>query len=195
MPTRGEAGGQLPGERLEAAVGGGDPSGADDRDAHGVGSPVMLCGVSLHATVATEVRPAPNRQRDYLDLAPAAGDWRRPLEGWNAARFGVCRRGRVVGRVCRAGPRRRAGGLRRLPRRVAQDDPSPLPRPGTDKLARDSWIVMLERGADPRADAPGLAKKAGGNVGHVYRHAIHGFQFKGSAKAAAALRRTRMCSR
>ena len=72
---------------------------------------------------------------------------------------------------------------------VAQDEPSPLPRPGTDKLARDSWIVMLERGANPRAAAPGLAKKAGGSVGQVYSHAIKGFQFKGSAKAAAALRK------
>ena len=72
---------------------------------------------------------------------------------------------------------------------VAPSDPQPLPRQGTDKLARDSWIVMLERGANPRAAAPGLAKKAGGSVGQVYSHAIKGFQFKGSAKAAAALRK------
>ena len=72
---------------------------------------------------------------------------------------------------------------------VAQSEPSPAPRRGTDKLARDSWIVMMEPGAKPRAAAPGLAKKAGGNVGKVYSHAIKGFQFKGSAKAAAALRK------
>ena len=60
---------------------------------------------------------------------------------------------------------------------------------GTDVLARDSWIVTLVAGANPGADAPGLANAAGGRAGHVYRHALHGFQFNGSAQAAEALRR------
>jgi subtilisin family serine protease len=67
--------------------------------------------------------------------------------------------------------------------------PPPFAQQGTDKLAKGSWIVMLRAGAHPKADAPGLAKKAGGSVGQVYTHAIKGFQFKGSAKAAAALRK------
>ena len=65
----------------------------------------------------------------------------------------------------------------------------PLTKGGTDALARGSWIVRLEAGADPRADAPGLARRAGGELGVVYSHALSGFQFKGSAEAAAALRR------
>jgi subtilisin family serine protease len=69
------------------------------------------------------------------------------------------------------------------------ESPPPFPQTGTDVLARNSWIVMLKAGANPRADAPGLARRAGGSVGHVYTHALQGFQFKGSAKAAAALRR------
>src|SRR3990172_2835945 len=67
--------------------------------------------------------------------------------------------------------------------------PPPFPQQGTGELAKGSWIVMLKAGANPRADAPGLARRAGGSVGHVYTHALRGFQFKGSAKAAAALRR------
>jgi subtilisin len=58
---------------------------------------------------------------------------------------------------------------------------------GTDALARDSWLVTLVDGADPAAEAPGLAHAAGGQSGLVYSHAMHGFQFRGSAQAAAAL--------
>lgn len=58
---------------------------------------------------------------------------------------------------------------------------------GTDALARDSWLVTLVDQADPAADAPGLARAAGGEVGLVYRHALHGFQFKGPSQSAAAL--------
>ena len=58
-----------------------------------------------------------------------------------------------------------------------------------DALAHDSWIVTLSADANPRADAAGLARAAGGRVGHVYTHALNGFQFRGSAQAAAALAR------
>ena len=50
--------------------------------------------------------------------------------------------------------------------------------------------MRLKPGAHAAAAAPGLARKAGGRVGHVYTHAINGFQMKGSAAAAAALRRS-----
>jgi subtilisin len=58
---------------------------------------------------------------------------------------------------------------------------------GTDELARDSWLVTLVDGADPAAEAPGLSRAAGGSSGLVYHHAMHGFQFRGSPQAAAAL--------
>jgi subtilisin family serine protease len=64
----------------------------------------------------------------------------------------------------------------------------PLPvRPGSDVLARDSWIVTLVDAANPAAEAAGLAQRAGGRVGLVYEHALTGFQFHGSATAAASL--------
>jgi subtilisin family serine protease/fibronectin type 3 domain-containing protein len=69
------------------------------------------------------------------------------------------------------------------------ETPPPFPQGGTDVLARDSWIVTLKASANPRTDAARLARKAGGSVGNVYSHAFKGFQLKGSAKAAAALRR------
>ncbi|MGH2455594.1 MAG: S8 family serine peptidase [Candidatus Limnocylindria bacterium] len=72
---------------------------------------------------------------------------------------------------------------------VAQPPPA-LEQPGTDALARDSWIVSLVAGADAALEAPGLARAAGGRLGHVYRHALSGFQLKGSAAAAEALRRS-----
>jgi subtilisin family serine protease len=72
---------------------------------------------------------------------------------------------------------------------VGADEEPELPRVGTDALARDSWIVTLEDGADPAAVAPGLSRAAGGRAGLVYRHALNGFQFVGSRRAAAALER------
>ncbi len=65
--------------------------------------------------------------------------------------------------------------------------PPTLPSQGSDALARDSWIVMLEDGADV-GRAKRMARRAGGDLGLVYEHALAGFQFKGSASAAAALR-------
>jgi subtilisin len=58
---------------------------------------------------------------------------------------------------------------------------------GGKGLARNSWIVLLAKGSHPSALAPTLAQAVGGRVGHVYTHAVNGFQFKGSAAAAAAL--------
>ena len=69
---------------------------------------------------------------------------------------------------------------------TAADGPA-LEQQGTDVLARDSWIVTLVPDADPAADAAGLAQAAGGRIGNVYRQALLGFQFHGSAQAASAL--------
>ena len=52
-----------------------------------------------------------------------------------------------------------------------------------------TWIVQLKAGVNPAAAAPGLAKQHGGSVEHIYRHALNGFAFRGSAAAAAALER------
>jgi subtilisin family serine protease len=54
---------------------------------------------------------------------------------------------------------------------------------------RGTWIVQLQAGVNPATTAPGLAKQHGGSVGYVYRHALNGFSFDGSAAAAAALER------
>ena len=71
---------------------------------------------------------------------------------------------------------------------AAKGQPPAFPRQGTAELARNSWIVTLEEGVDiGRARA--IARNAGGRAGLLYGHALHGFQFNGSAKAAAALAR------
>ncbi len=59
-------------------------------------------------------------------------------------------------------------------------------RPGATPV-HDSWIVMLAAGVDS-SQGLALAKANGGAVGLVYHHALNGFQFKGSASAAEALR-------
>src|SRR6185503_5099665 len=56
------------------------------------------------------------------------------------------------------------------------------------RTPHDSWIVTLAPGVDSGAAANALARAAGGSVGQVYRLAIDGFQLKGSAAAADALR-------
>ena len=73
-----------------------------------------------------------------------------------------------------------------VPGVVAAKDPPKFPTQGTDALAKNSWIVTLKRGEDV-AVAARISKKAGGTSGLEYSHALRGFQFKGSAKAAAAL--------
>jgi subtilisin family serine protease len=52
-----------------------------------------------------------------------------------------------------------------------------------------SWIVTLVDGADPSDEARGLARQHGGRTGHVYEHALNGFQFLGSEQAARNLER------
>ncbi len=51
-----------------------------------------------------------------------------------------------------------------------------------------SWIVTLKAGANPVVRGPALASKVGGQVSQVYRHALNGFVFHGSATEAATLR-------
>jgi subtilisin len=64
------------------------------------------------------------------------------------------------------------------------------PPVGVAAAAGDSpWIVTLAHGrAAPRL-AAALTRTVGGRVGQTYTHAINGFQFTGSVKAAEALRR------
>ncbi|MGH2463803.1 MAG: S8 family serine peptidase, partial [Candidatus Limnocylindria bacterium] len=60
--------------------------------------------------------------------------------------------------------------------------------------SNDSWLVTLAPGTSPAGQAGNagkagtLARGVGGRVGHVYSYAFNGFQFRGSAAAAAALR-------
>src|SRR5262249_18473199 len=72
------------------------------------------------------------------------------------------------------------------PEAVAAKDPPKFQTQGTGVLAKGSWIVTLKRGQDV-ALARRMAKDAGGRAGLTYTHALPGFQFKGCAKAAAAL--------
>lgn len=60
---------------------------------------------------------------------------------------------------------------------------------GAQAQADSSWIVVLEPGNDPAGQAEGLARGAGGRVGHVYDDLLGGFAFQGSDAAAAALLR------
>jgi hypothetical protein len=64
---------------------------------------------------------------------------------------------------------------------------------GTGATVPDSWIVTLEPGTDPDREAPGLARAAGGQVSHVYRHALHGFAFQGSAQVRGRLSHILRC--
>ena len=49
------------------------------------------------------------------------------------------------------------------------------------------WIVTVRPGGNPGLLAGQLTAELGGHVDHVYRHALRGFSFRGSAHAAAAL--------
>ncbi|MGH2489300.1 MAG: S8 family peptidase, partial [Candidatus Limnocylindria bacterium] len=62
------------------------------------------------------------------------------------------------------------------------------PAPAGGGPTHDSWIVVLVPGSIPGGQAASLAHGVGGHVGHVYSYAFHGFQFRGSAAAAEALR-------
>ena len=52
-----------------------------------------------------------------------------------------------------------------------------------------TWIVQLRADVDGGPAARALARQHGGSVGFVYRHALNGFSFRGTATAAAALAR------
>ncbi len=51
------------------------------------------------------------------------------------------------------------------------------------------YIVVLNDGADPGAEAKNASRAQGVAIDHVYTHALNGFAFRGSAAAAAALAR------
>src|SRR6476661_64262 len=53
----------------------------------------------------------------------------------------------------------------------------------------DQFIVVLQSGADARAEAQAAQRGQGVQVSHVYEHALKGFTFRGSAAAAQALAR------
>ena len=72
---------------------------------------------------------------------------------------------------------------------VAAGEPKGLPQVGTDVLAEDSWIVTVAPNVS-QGEARRIAREAGGSVGMKYDKALHGFQFRGSADAAAALEGT-----
>ena len=52
-----------------------------------------------------------------------------------------------------------------------------------------SWIVTLKPGRNPATRARTLSRSAGGRSGRTFTHALNGFVFRGTVKAAAALRR------
>jgi subtilisin family serine protease len=58
-----------------------------------------------------------------------------------------------------------------------------------DAAAKPSdWIVTLKDGVDVKG-ASKIAKDSGGRLRRAYKHALHGFAFRGSDAAVAALRR------
>jgi hypothetical protein len=52
------------------------------------------------------------------------------------------------------------------------------------------WIVTVRAGVDPAREAGPLAAAVGAKAGWIYRYALRGFSFRGSAQAAAALARS-----
>jgi len=75
--------------------------------------------------------------------------------------------------------------------------PSPAASVGSEAGGRSapqadavrSWIVTFRAGVDPATQGRDIARAAGGTVGAIFRYALNGFVFKGSAAAAAALAR------
>jgi hypothetical protein len=55
--------------------------------------------------------------------------------------------------------------------------------------AAGTWIVTLRGGAEAGSMAAPLVRQHGGELRHIYRHALNGFAFRGSEAAADALRR------
>ncbi|NJD27505.1 MAG: hypothetical protein FIA92_04340, partial [Chloroflexi bacterium] len=63
-----------------------------------------------------------------------------------------------------------------------------LARPREAPVKAD-WIVTLEPGARAADHGREAARAAGGSMGRLYQHALNGFEFRGTAAAAAALLR------
>src|SRR5262245_61204649 len=63
----------------------------------------------------------------------------------------------------------------------------PRPSDPLDAPSITSWIVSLDQGLNPDKLADPLAKAAGGKAGMKFKHALNGFVFKGSARAASNL--------
>jgi len=61
--------------------------------------------------------------------------------------------------------------------------------PSAGQDSADQWIVTLRPGQDPQEVGDQLTRIVGGKVEHVYRYALRGFSFQGSAGAAEALAR------
>ena len=78
-----------------------------------------------------------------------------------------------------------------MPLPAAAASPAATGRPGVvggvGTSSTGSWIVTLKAGTDARTNSARFAKAAGGKAGLVFSHALRGFVFRGSAKAAAAL--------
>jgi subtilisin family serine protease len=66
---------------------------------------------------------------------------------------------------------------------------APISAVGAAPESGSSWIVALVEGADASDEAPGMARRYGGRSGHIYEYALTGFQFLGTAQAAANLSR------
>ena len=69
---------------------------------------------------------------------------------------------------------------------LARSDRAAAPSPG---VVDGSYIVTLAAGVDPPQVAPAMAVEYGGRAPHVYRRALPGFSFEGSADGAARLAR------
>jgi subtilisin family serine protease len=66
-----------------------------------------------------------------------------------------------------------------------------LASPVSAAASQSTYVVILHagKGVDPSAVAHDAARRSGGSVGFVYRHAVQGFSLTASAAAADALRR------
>jgi subtilisin len=69
--------------------------------------------------------------------------------------------------------------------------PTPQPKPLSGGNT-GRWIVTIRPGGDLSEEATRAARGAGGSVGAVFEHVLHGFVFTGSAAGAAALGRNPM---
>ena len=70
---------------------------------------------------------------------------------------------------------------------LATAEAAPVDPVGPTGAPSSTWIVTLGTTVDAENAAPGLARRAGGDVVATYEHALNGFAFRGSPAAAAAL--------